>query len=142
MQVSAIAEPLSRRVGPLRGKGPATGLGHEGCPHPRRPGRDAEPDRVLTGGSLELHRLPGDPALAADWGSATGVDFEPYTAWSDVRGAIAAAGLDEAALECTAQGDYLEYRNPDTKVSVLVVDGEDERDAWPGHGDIWSVSLG
>ncbi|MET9468613.1 hypothetical protein ABZY44_28250 [Streptomyces sp. NPDC006544] len=101
-----------------------------------------EPDRILTGGSLELHRLPGDPALAAEWSSATGVDFAPYTAWSEVKGALAAAGLAEAALECTTQGDYLEYRNPDTKVSVLVVDGEDERDDWPGHGDLWSVSLG
>nr|WSX49380.1 hypothetical protein OG409_10700 [Streptomyces sp. NBC_00974] len=101
-----------------------------------------EPDRVLTGGSLELHRLPGDPVLAAEWSSATGVDFAPYTAWSEVEGALAAAGLAVGALECTTQGDYLEYRNPDTKVSVLVVDGEDERDDWPGHGDLWSVSLG
>ncbi|MCJ0869130.1 hypothetical protein [Streptomyces sp. AP-93] len=101
-----------------------------------------EPDPVLTGGSLELHRLPGDPALAAEWSSATGVDVAPYTAWSEVEGALAAAGLAAVALECTTQGDYLECRNPDTKVSVLVVDGEDERDDWPGHGDLWSVSLG
>lgn len=101
-----------------------------------------EPTRVLTGGSLELHRLPGDPALAAEWSSATGVDFAPYTPWAEVKGAIATAGLDEAALECTPQGDYLEYRNPGTRVSVLVVHGEDERDDWPGHEDVWSVSLG
>ncbi|MFF3214980.1 hypothetical protein ACFYYB_30610 [Streptomyces sp. NPDC002886] len=101
-----------------------------------------EPDRVLTGGSLELHRLPGDPALAAEWSAATGVDFAPYTAWSEVAGALAAAGLAEGDLERTTQGDYLEYRNPDIKVSVFVVDGEDGRDGWPGHGDLWSVSLG
>lgn len=67
-----------------------------------------EPDPVLTGGSLELHRLPGDPALAAEWSAATGADFAPYTAWSEVAGALAAAGLAEGALERTTQGDYLE----------------------------------
>ncbi|WP_327304151.1 hypothetical protein OG730_11475 [Streptomyces sp. NBC_01298] len=64
------------------------------------------------------------------------------TAWSEVAGALAAAGLAEGALVRTTQGDCLEYRNPDTKVSVLVVDGEDERDDWPGHAGLWSVSRG
>ncbi|MFJ9342618.1 hypothetical protein ACIRP0_25490 [Streptomyces sp. NPDC101733] len=99
------------------------------------------PDWVLTSGSLELHRIPGDPDVAGGWREAMGVDFAPYTEWDEVLRvhAAAAPGLG-AAMDRTDQGGFLEYRNPLTKVSVMVVEGEDERGDWPGHGDVWSVS--
>ncbi|MFG2297746.1 hypothetical protein [Streptomyces sp. NPDC048603] len=107
-------------------------------------GGDGTAGWTLSSGMLQLHRLPEDPELAAEWREATGVDFAPYTAWSDVLAALAAGpGLQESAFERIDQGGYLEYRNPATRVSVLVVDDPDEeRDDWPGNGDVWSVSLG
>ncbi|WP_329382564.1 hypothetical protein OG625_19730 [Streptomyces sp. NBC_01351] len=103
----------------------------------------AGPHRLLTSGVLELHRLPCAPEMAAEWRSATGVDFAPYTAWSEVAEALPPSGQPAVlALEGTDPDDHLEYRNPADKVSVLVVGAEGERSDWPGHGDVWSVSFG
>ncbi|MEV7611469.1 hypothetical protein [Streptomyces sp. NPDC089799] len=99
---------------------------------------------TLSSGVLELHRLPLDPGPGTEWREATGVDFAPYTAWSEVEAALAAVpGHPEPVLELIHQGGYLEYRNPASGVSVLVVDDPDEeRDEWPGNGDVWSVGFG
>ncbi len=46
-------------------------------------------------------------------------------------------------LELLRQGGHLEYRAAGTKVSVLVVDDQEEGCACcPRYGDVWSVSLG
>ncbi|MEV8531988.1 hypothetical protein [Streptomyces sp. NPDC051211] len=38
---------------------------------------------ALTGGMLQVHRLAGEPELAAGWRRAVGADFAPSTAWVD-----------------------------------------------------------
>ncbi|KOU23408.1 hypothetical protein ADK52_18270 [Streptomyces sp. WM6372] len=96
---------------------------------------------VMSGGSIELHRLANAPGRAARWGAGTGVDFTPYTAWADVREAL--SELPAAPeLTVTAQGGFLEYRAETSCVSLLVVDDEEERRGrHVGHGDLWSAGL-
>ncbi|WP_328777219.1 hypothetical protein OHU17_33725 [Streptomyces goshikiensis] len=96
---------------------------------------------VMSGGSIELHRLANAPELAARWAAGTGVEFDPYTAWAEVREALSKT---PQVPEFTAgdQGGFLEYRAEKSCVSVIVVDDEEEqRDYQVGHGDVWSVSL-
>ncbi|GGS92318.1 MULTISPECIES: hypothetical protein [Streptomyces] len=96
---------------------------------------------VVSGGSLELHRLANAPDQAARWAVGTGVAFDRYTAWADVRAAL--SRIPQApALTPTGQGGFREYRAEASGVSVLVVDDADEKRGYhAGHGDVWSVSL-
>jgi hypothetical protein len=96
---------------------------------------------VVTGWSLDLHRLCNNPGLVEEWRAATNVEFLPYTAWTELSEALHRIP-GSPAIECAEHGDYLQYRVPETKVSVFVMgDPDDERDTWPGHGDVWSVSM-
>ncbi|MEV0990687.1 hypothetical protein [Streptomyces sp. NPDC049949] len=96
---------------------------------------------VMSGGSIELHRLANAPEPAARWAAGTGVGFAPYTAWAEVRQVLSETPpVPEFTL--SDQGGFLEYRAEKSCVSVLVVDDEEEeRGHHPGHGDVWSVSL-
>ncbi|MEV6583199.1 hypothetical protein AB0M92_34145 [Streptomyces sp. NPDC051582] len=96
---------------------------------------------VMSGGSIELHRLANAPESAARWAESTGVEFDRYTAWADVREALSGvAPVPEFTV--SDQGGFLEYRAESSCVSVLVVDDdEEERGYHVGHGDVWSVSL-
>ncbi|MEU2929937.1 hypothetical protein ABZ636_33550 [Streptomyces sp. NPDC007251] len=96
---------------------------------------------VLTGGTLELHRLSDNPDLLQEFHRDSGVIFQRYTAWRELEEHFSdiAPGV---SLQCARQGDFLEYRNPDVKVSVFVVDDDTERGEWPGKGDVWSIALG
>jgi hypothetical protein len=88
---------------------------------------------VLAGATLQLDRLPGNPDLH--------FAFPRYTAWREVEECFLSASPG-VALQCVQQGGFLEYRNPDAKVSVFVVEDGTERSEWPGHGDVWSIALG
>lgn len=96
---------------------------------------------VMSGGSIELHRLASGPDGAEDWARTTGVEFPRYVGWGDVRDALARVpGAPE--LEVGDQGGFLEYRAAASHVSVIVVDDEEEERGYhAGHGDVWSVSL-
>ncbi|MET9887420.1 hypothetical protein ABZZ20_30640 [Streptomyces sp. NPDC006430] len=96
---------------------------------------------VMSGGSIELHRLANAPELAARWGESTGVEFAQYTAWADVREAL--SGVPSGPeFTVTDQCGFLDYRAETSCVSVLVVDDEEEERGYHvGHGDVWSVSL-
>ncbi|WP_327295960.1 hypothetical protein [Streptomyces sp. NBC_01197] len=100
-----------------------------------------EPDGVVTGIVVEVHRLSGDSDTRADACQELKVDFPEYTRWTEL-----AQELEETAgipmLKISSQREFLEYRAAGTKVSVHVVNNDEERDDWPGHGDVWSVSLG
>ncbi|AGS69417.1 hypothetical protein [Streptomyces collinus] len=96
---------------------------------------------VLVGATLELHRLSENADLIRDVLSESGVAFEGYTPWLELKEQFLSSAPD-SSLQCTQQGDYMEYRNPDVKVSVFVVNDDTERDEWPGHGDVWSIALG
>ncbi|CAM5574418.1 hypothetical protein SANTM175S_08894 [Streptomyces antimycoticus] len=91
---------------------------------------------------IELHRLAADDhGMAAEWRRDTGVEFPEYCSWSELKGELSRTpGVPE--LDLRPQGGYLEYRAPETKVSVLVVDSEEGRDDCRGRGDVWSLSLG
>ncbi|MEV6128088.1 hypothetical protein AB0M05_14860 [Streptomyces violaceusniger] len=96
----------------------------------------------MTSGMIELHRLAADDqGMAAEWRRDTDVEFPEYCSWSELREELSQTP-DAPDLDLRPQGGYLEYRAPETKVSVLVVDNQEERDDCPGHGDVWSVSLG
>ncbi|MBA6437322.1 MULTISPECIES: hypothetical protein [Streptomyces] len=91
---------------------------------------------------IELHRLAADDqGMAAEWRRGTGVEFPECCSWGELRDELLRTP-DTPELDLRSQGGYLEYRAPETKVSVLVVDNEEERDDCPGRGDIWSLSLG
>ncbi|MFD9476777.1 MULTISPECIES: hypothetical protein [Streptomyces] len=96
---------------------------------------------VMSGGSIELHRLASGPDMAKEWARAMGVEFPRHVAWADVRDELARLpGAPE--LEAGDQGGFLEYRAAASDVSVIVVDDEEEeRGCHAGHGDVWSVSL-
>ncbi|WP_405913077.1 hypothetical protein OG760_21145 [Streptomyces sp. NBC_00963] len=95
----------------------------------------------MTGGVVEVHRLSGDSDIRADARKELNIDFPEYTRWTEL-----AQELEETAsaptLKISSHGEFLEYRSPGTKVSVHVVNNDEQRDEWPGHGDVWSVSLG
>ncbi|MFJ3203006.1 hypothetical protein [Streptomyces sp. NPDC086989] len=96
---------------------------------------------VMSGGSIELHRLANAPESAAPWAAGTGVEFTRYTAWADVREALSEVP-PAPEFTVTDQGGFVEYRAEASCVSVLVVDDEDdERGYHAGHGDVWSISL-
>lgn len=98
-------------------------------------------ERLMSGGSIELHRLANAPELATQWSGSTGVEFSRYTAWADVQEALAEVSPAPEFI-VTDQGGFLEYRAEKSCVSVLVVDDEEEERGYhAGHGDIWSVSL-
>ncbi|MFJ1745717.1 hypothetical protein ACIOJD_05660 [Streptomyces sp. NPDC088116] len=99
------------------------------------------PDWVMTGVTIELHRLPSGAGSAEEWGREMHVDFASYTRWANVQAELLRTP-GSPALKCTAQGEFLEYHAAETKMSITVVNNEDERDDWPGKGDIWSVGLG
>jgi hypothetical protein len=96
---------------------------------------------VLTGATLQLHRLPGSPDLLREFHRDSGYAFQPYTAWRELKECFLST-TPGVALQCVQRGDFLEYRNPGVKVSVLVVDDGTERSEWPGHGEVWSIVLG
>ncbi|WP_405832674.1 MULTISPECIES: hypothetical protein [unclassified Streptomyces] len=96
---------------------------------------------VMSGGSVELHRLSSGHGMAKTWARTTGVQFPRHLAWAEVREAL--AGLPGAPVfDVTDQGGFLEHRAAASHVSVIVVDDvEEERGRHVGHGDVWSVSL-
>ncbi|NDZ77603.1 hypothetical protein G3I19_03500 [Streptomyces sp. SID10853] len=96
---------------------------------------------VVTGGVVEVHRLSGDAGIRTEARSELNVDFPEYTRWTElVQELEKTAGAP--TLEISSHGEFLEYRAPGTKVSVHVVNNDEQRDEWPGQGDVWSVSLG
>lgn len=97
------------------------------------------PEWVVVGASVEIHRLSVVDGLAKRWHDAQAVEFSEYLTWDEVAELIPApVGLTVKS----DQSDYLEYRAEATKVAALVVDNQEERDDWPGQGDVFSVSLG
>ncbi len=96
---------------------------------------------VMSGASIELHRLASGPDRAQEWARTMGVEFPRYVAWEDVRDALARVpGAPE--LKVGDQGGFLEYRAAASNVSVIVVDDEEEERGYhAGHGDVWSASL-
>lgn len=96
---------------------------------------------ILTGVTLELHRLSENPELIREFHDDSGVPFEGYTSWLELKEEFLSS-VPDSSLRCAQQGDFLEYRNPDVKVSVFVVNDNSERDEWPGQGDVWSIALG
>ncbi|WP_353944296.1 hypothetical protein ABII15_23680 [Streptomyces sp. HUAS MG91] len=100
-----------------------------------------EPEWVVTSGMLELHRIAGNSTLMAEWEETMQEVFPRYFSWGEFSQQYHRIP-DAPPLIRTAQGGFVEYRSAATRVSVLVVDGEDGRDDWPGGCDVWSVSLG
>ncbi|MEU1405736.1 hypothetical protein ABZ471_25845 [Streptomyces sp. NPDC005728] len=96
---------------------------------------------VLAGVTLELHRLPGGPDLLREIRDYSGVPFDGYTSWLELKDEFPTS-VSHPSLQCARQGDFLEYRKMDVKVSVFVVNDNAERDEWPGQGDVWSIALG
>ncbi|MFE9477011.1 hypothetical protein ACFYNM_00230 [Streptomyces spororaveus] len=96
---------------------------------------------VMSGCSIELHRLASGRAMAKEWARTMKVEFPRYVAWEAVREELARVpGAPE--LRVGDQGGFLEHRAEATGVSVIVVDDEEEgRGRHAGHGDVWSVSL-
>ncbi|PWK74809.1 hypothetical protein BCL76_101543 [Streptomyces sp. CG 926] len=96
---------------------------------------------VMSGCSVELHRLASGPDMAEGWARTMGVEFPRYVAWEAVREELARVpGAPE--LTVADQGGFLEYRAAAAHVSVIVVDDEEEERGYhAGHGDVWSVSL-
>ncbi|WCD89451.1 hypothetical protein KPP03845_105872 [Streptomyces xanthophaeus] len=96
---------------------------------------------VMSGGSIELHRLASGHDMAEEWARTMGVAFPRHVAWEDVRNALVRVPV-APEFKVTDQGGFLEYRAAASNVSVLVVDDdEEERGYRAGHGDVWSVSL-
>ncbi|MER7815181.1 hypothetical protein [Streptomyces sp. NPDC096153] len=100
------------------------------------------PDWVMTGGSLELHKLARNHSLSGRWREDMHVDFPQYVTWDELNEALSCLQDPLEDPKVTDQGDFMEYRFVSTKVSVLVSNDHEERDDWVGHGDVWSVSLG
>ncbi|RNG18160.1 hypothetical protein [Streptomyces botrytidirepellens] len=97
---------------------------------------------VMTSGMIELHRLAADDeGMAAEWHRDMGVEFPEYCSWSELREELSQTP-DAPTFELRYQGGYLEYRAPETNVSVMVVGDQMDRDDCPGRGDIFSVSFG
>ncbi|WP_431770965.1 hypothetical protein [Streptomyces cucumeris] len=98
---------------------------------------------TMTGGAVELHRLMGDThGMAEEWARHTGVVFPGSCTWEALREELGSLP-EPPGLELLRQGGHLEYRAAGTKVSVLVVDDQEEGCACcPRYGDVWSVSLG
>lgn len=96
---------------------------------------------VMSGGSIELHRLASGWDMAKEWARTMGVEFPRHVAWEDVRDELARVpGAPEPKV--SDQGGFLEYRAEASDVSVIVVDDEEEERGYhAGHGDVWSVSL-
>ncbi len=96
---------------------------------------------VMSGGSIELHRLASGRDRAKEWSRTMEIAFPRHVAWQDLRDELARIpGAPE--LTVGDQGGFLEYRASASGVSVLVVDDEEEeRGCHAGHGDVWSVSL-
>ncbi|WP_328961037.1 hypothetical protein [Streptomyces virginiae] len=96
---------------------------------------------VMSGGSIELHRLASGQDMAKEWARTMGVEFPRHVAWADVREELGRVpGAPE--LKVGDQGGFLEYRAAASNVSVIVVDDEEEERGYhAGHGDVWSVSL-
>jgi hypothetical protein len=99
------------------------------------------PDWVMSGGSIELHRLASDNERAEKWRRNMNVDFPQYMTWEELREELSRIP-NSPPLTVIDQGEFLEYRAAETKVSVIVNNDHEERDSWVGHGDVWSVSLG
>ncbi|MFF3262581.1 hypothetical protein ACFYWO_25860 [Streptomyces sp. NPDC002932] len=96
---------------------------------------------TVSGGAIELHRLAVRADLALRWRDAMRDEFPCYLAWEELLAEFSKRP-DRPALEVIDQGDFLEYRASESKVSVLVNNDNEKRDEWLGHGDVWSVSLG
>jgi hypothetical protein len=95
---------------------------------------------VMSGMTLQLHRLAGNPGLARRCRDALGIAFPPTVVWPDLRASLSA----QSAAECAAvvdQGGFIEhrYRGPVAHASVLVHD-EDHPPALR-RGDVWSVDV-
>jgi hypothetical protein len=94
----------------------------------------------MSGMTLQLHRLAGNPGLARRCRDAHGIAFPPTVVWPDLRASLSA----QSAAECAAvvdQGGFIEhrYRGPVAHASVLVHD-EDHPPALR-RGDVWSVDV-
>lgn len=98
------------------------------------------PQRRCTSISIQVHRLGPDPDQISQWRTAQQVDFPQYVAWDDVVEQLS-ADRDAPELVPSNQGEFIEYRAASAHVSVFVLNNHEERDEWPGHGDVWSVVL-
>lgn len=98
-------------------------------------------DDVVAGGVVEVHRLSGDSGIRADARPELNVDFPEYTRWTELAQELEEMA-DAPTLEISSHGEFLEYRAAGTKVSVHVVNNDEQRGEWPGQGDVWSVSFG
>ncbi|MFJ6946669.1 hypothetical protein ACISU4_18795 [Streptomyces wuyuanensis] len=95
---------------------------------------------VMSGMTLQLHRLAGNPGLARRFRDAVGVALPRTVPWPDLRASLSA----ERAAESPAvvdQGGFIEhrYRGPDVHASVLVND--DDHPPALRRGDVWSVDV-
>ncbi|MFG2597643.1 hypothetical protein [Streptomyces sp. NPDC048462] len=98
-------------------------------------------DWVVSGGGIELHRLAARSDLVVRWRAATCDEFPQYLTWDELRDELWRLPKPPV-LKVIDQGDFLEYRAPASKVSVLVNNDHEQRDECLGHGDVWGVSLG
>lgn len=96
---------------------------------------------VMTGGLIEMHRLAADDqGMAEEWRRDMGVDFPECCSWAELRAELSRTpGVPE--FERIGQGGYVEFLARETNTSVIVVDDREERDHWPGKGDVWSVGF-
>ncbi|MER6606473.1 hypothetical protein ABT282_11340 [Streptomyces sp. NPDC000927] len=96
---------------------------------------------TVSGGSIEMHRLVVHEELIEQWCAVMGEEFPKFLGWDELRTEISRLP-DAPTFRLIDQGDFLEYRAPMAKVSVLVNNDHEERGDWLGHGDVWSISLG
>lgn len=89
--------------------------------------------------SIEIHRLASTPSLLQEWNATMTDKFEKYSTWSSLKREISGNDLQ---VKATRQGEFMQHLFVGTNVSVIVVANNEERDEWPGDGDIWSVHLG
>ncbi|MFI1397566.1 hypothetical protein [Streptomyces sp. NPDC020681] len=94
---------------------------------------------VMTGASIELHRLVSGHEMAEKWRERMNVDFPSHLSWDDLHDALSRDPWFPH-LTVKDQGGFLEYRAAATDVSVIVNDDDGEH-GWPRQGDVWSVSL-
>ncbi|MEU8844468.1 hypothetical protein AB0D97_36125 [Streptomyces roseus] len=100
-----------------------------------------EPDWTCRSLQVEVHRLAGSPAICEEARALAGLEFAPYTPWSDVKGQLDVLGYDHTINASTSPG-YQVFGLTESGVSLRVVnDVSCPRGEYPGHGDIWSLEI-
>ena len=100
------------------------------------------PDWNVVGASVEVHRLASPTTRGKRRRTSHGLEFPRYVPWREIEAALKKLPAPPVLEVKTDQDGYVEYRSVDTRVSVLVVDSGEERDDWPGQGDVFSIALG